>query len=81
MREFRSHLPLYLLASSPVAITKHGETVGFYIPTRTHSEQRDQDKNSLKVAASKLDKLLKEHGLTEDALLAEYRVLRKSKHK
>jgi hypothetical protein len=48
MREFRAHLPQYLLTAVPVAITRHGEIVGYYIPTRHHVEQ----------AAMALEKLL-----------------------
>lgn len=78
MREFRAHLPHYLLTSStPVAITKHGETVGFYIPAR-HSTQT-QEREALRQAASQLDQLLATHGLTEEELLAEFRVLREER--
>ena len=78
MREFRAHLPQYLLASLPVAITRHGETVGFYIPAHhRHSEQAELE--ALKQAARQLEKLLVSHGITEDQLLAEFRILREKK--
>lgn len=34
VREFHANLPTYLESVSPVAITRHGETIGYYIPTR-----------------------------------------------
>lgn len=35
IREFRDKLASYLLESDfPVAITRHGDTVGYYIPAR-----------------------------------------------
>jgi len=74
MREFRAHLPQYLLTSVPVAITRHGETVGYYIPTRHHIEQAELD--TLKQAALALEKLLVSHGVTEDELFQEFRALR-----
>lgn len=74
MREFRAHLPQYLQASTAVAITRHGETIGFYIPTRHHPEKVELD--LLKQAAMQLEKLLSSHGVTEDELLAEFRALR-----
>lgn len=77
MREFRSHLNQYLLTSKPVAITRHGETVGYYIPTKHHTEKSEI--NELKHAAHQLEKLLKSHGVTENELLAEFRTLRKGK--
>jgi PHD/YefM family antitoxin component YafN of YafNO toxin-antitoxin module len=75
MKEFRSHLNQYLLTSKPVAITRHGETVGYYIPTRHHTEKSELDE--LKHAALQLEKLLKSHGISENELLTEFRTLRK----
>lgn len=77
MREFREHLPQYLLSSSPVAITRHGETMGFYIPTRHHPEQADLE--ALKQATLQLEKLLALNGLTVDELVTEFRALREKK--
>jgi hypothetical protein len=78
MREFREHMPQYLKSTSPVAITRHGETVGFYIPTH-HPEKTDLEE--LKNAAKQLDKLLLSKGFTEEELLSEFRSLRESKKK
>ena len=75
VREFRSHLNQYLLTSRPVAITRHGETVGYYTPTRHHAEKSELDE--LKQAALQFEKLLKSHGITENELLTEFRALRK----
>ena len=77
MREFRSHLPQYLLTSVPVAVTRHGETVGYYIPTRHHAEKSALD--DLKQAAHQLEKLLVLHGITEEELFAEFRALREGR--
>jgi hypothetical protein len=77
MREFRSHLPQYLLTSNPVAITRHGETIGYYIPTRHNIE--NTEKNALKQAALSLEKLLIANGITEDELFSEFRALREDK--
>jgi len=74
VREFRAHLPQYILTSVPVAITRHGETVGYYIPTRHHIEKAELD--SLKQAALALEKLLVSHGVSEDELFLEFRALR-----
>ncbi len=77
IREFRAHLPEYLMTTIPVAITRHGETIGFYIPTRHHPDKADID--ALKEAAIKLEKLLQAKGITEEELLADFRALRKKK--
>jgi antitoxin (DNA-binding transcriptional repressor) of toxin-antitoxin stability system len=34
MREFRENLAGYLESGKPLAITRHGETLGFYIPAQ-----------------------------------------------
>ena len=34
MREFRENLAGYLEAGTPLAIIRHGETLGFYIPAQ-----------------------------------------------
>jgi antitoxin (DNA-binding transcriptional repressor) of toxin-antitoxin stability system len=74
VREFRTHLPEYLLKAAPVAITRHGETVGYYIPTRRHPEKEELE--ALKQAAFQLEKLLASHGISEEELLAEFRDMR-----
>jgi len=79
MREFRAHLPQYLMTSMPVAITRHGETIGFYIPARHHHDEADLD--ALKQAALKLEKLLLSKSITEDELFADFRTLRKEEKK
>ncbi len=34
MREFRKNLAAYLEGGPPLAITRHGETLGFFIPAQ-----------------------------------------------
>ncbi len=77
IREFREHLQEYLTTTSPVAVTRHGETIGFYIPAR-HQRPDEAQLDALKQAAEKLEQLLSVSGVTEDELFAEYRTLRKN---
>ncbi len=77
IREFRAHLQQYLFTSTPMAITRHGETIGYYIPTKQHPNKTEL--TSLKQAAAQLDKILADKGLTEDELLADFRALREGK--
>jgi hypothetical protein len=74
MREFRTHLQQYILNSSPVAITRHGETVGYYMPTKIHTE--NSDINALKQAAMKLDDLLSKYGISEKELFSDFQKLK-----
>jgi hypothetical protein len=74
MREFRENLAKYLNSTSPVAILRHGQTIGYFFPTRSQPEEAERE--GLKRAAEKLDALLQEKGISEDALVAEFRQLR-----
>ncbi len=49
IKEFRAYLPSYLNSMSPIAVTRHGETIGYFIPTR--SSRNQEELNSLKKAA------------------------------
>lgn len=80
IREFREHLQEYLTTTSPVAVTRHGETIGFYIPAR-HQHPDKAQLDALKQAAENLEKLLSMRGVTEEELFAEYRSLRKNAKK
>lgn len=71
IREFRSQLPHYLLeVGQPVAITRHGETIGYYIPSREKATQDDRD--ALRMAAQKLDALLQSAGVDPEAIIEEF---------
>lgn len=75
IREFRTHLPHYLLETGqPVAVTRHGETIGYFIPSR--EAKTADDISALKSAAAKLDALLAAEGVSEDELVGEFRRLR-----
>ena len=76
MREFRSGLAEFIAAETPVAITRHGQTVGFFIPTRG---QTGADVAALKQASAELDRLLAAHAVDAEAVAAEFKVVRKAK--
>jgi antitoxin (DNA-binding transcriptional repressor) of toxin-antitoxin stability system len=71
IREFRENLSRFLESSEPVAITRHGETVGFYIPVR--KRRTDAEREALRAAATKLDALIAASGASEDELVKEFR--------
>jgi PHD/YefM family antitoxin component YafN of YafNO toxin-antitoxin module len=72
IREFREKLATYLLESDiPVAITRHGDTVGYYIPARR--KRSEADRSALKEAASRLQEVLKAQGISEDEVVADFK--------
>ncbi|MFZ0706753.1 MAG: prevent-host-death protein [Candidatus Korobacteraceae bacterium] len=80
IREFRERLTTYLLESEgPVAITRHGDTVGYYIPARRKREE--SDRAALKQAASRLQEMLAAEGISEEEVLADFKRWRRSTRK
>jgi len=76
IREFRSQLPHYLLeVGQPLAITRHGETIGYYIPTR--DKAASDEVMSLRLAAEKLDTLLQVSGVDLDTIVEEFNTKRR----
>jgi len=72
IRGFREKLATFLLESDePVAITRHGGTVGYYLPARPHRSHTDRE--ALKEAASRLQSLLTAQGISEDEISRDFR--------
>jgi antitoxin (DNA-binding transcriptional repressor) of toxin-antitoxin stability system len=76
MREFRENLASYLEAGTPLAITRHGETLGFYIPA--HKKNKKAEIAAMRAAAKELDQMIAAMGASEEELMAEYREIRRS---
>jgi len=67
IREFREKLASYLVGSNvPAAIRWHGDTVGYYIPTRR--KRAETERAALKEAASRLQQVLASEGVSEDEI-------------
>ena len=80
IREFRENLAAYLLESdAPVAITRHGDTIGYFIPAR--HKRSEAERTALKEAAAQLDALLTAKGVTEDELVADFKRWRAAKRR
>ena len=72
IREFRENLASYLLESeTPVAITRHGDTVGYYIPARR--KRSEAERTALKEAAARLQEMLVAGGISEEEILKGFR--------
>lgn len=78
MREFRADLAEYVASATPVAITRHGETVGYFIPAQRQAAG-DEEIHALKRAGALLDKMLAEKGVTEEELVSDFKEARKGK--
>ncbi|MGA9527537.1 MAG: prevent-host-death protein [Terriglobales bacterium] len=72
VREFRNKLAAYLLqAGEAVAITRRGNTVGFYIPATCKRTQAQRV--ALEKAASRLHEILASEGIIEDENLVGFK--------
>lgn len=76
MREFRENLASYLESGKPLAITRHGETLGFYIPAQKRSRKAEVE--AMRAAAKDLDAMIATWGASEDELMEEYKEIRRS---
>ena len=74
IREFRADLAEYIASSTPVAVTRHGQTVGYFIPTQG---QANADIAALRKASKALDQLLAAKEVDIDAVVADFKVARK----
>ena len=75
IREFRENLSTYLESKTPVAITRHGATIGVYVPTRPKPTQEQLD--ALRVAGEKVQAMLAAAGVTEDELMEDFKRMRR----
>jgi PHD/YefM family antitoxin component YafN of YafNO toxin-antitoxin module len=72
IREFREKLATYLLETEvPVAITRHGDTIGYYIPARR--KRSEAERTALKEAAVRLQQVLTAEGISEEEILNDFK--------
>jgi len=76
IREFRENLAGYLESGTPLAIMRHGETLGFYIPAQKRS--RKAELAAMRAAAKDFDKMIAAWGAREDELMDEYKEIRRA---
>lgn len=76
IREFRSGLAEYIASEAPVAVTRHGQTVGIFIPTPRPSQV---DLHAFVKASEALDKVLALHPpLDIEQVMVDFKALRKA---
>ena len=76
MREFRENLAGYLEAGTTLAIMRHGETLGFYIPAQKRNRRAELE--AMRAAARGLDEMIASWGASEDELMEEYKGIRRA---
>ena len=80
IREFREKLAAFLISDRPVAVTRHGETIGLYIPTKRRRPTHE-DVEAFRAAAERLDAMLEAAGVRGEDLIEEIDQKMKQKRK
>ena len=75
VREFRDKASHYLSKGEVLAVEKHGEVIGYYIPVKRDEAAR---KAALEAFEAKLASFLEETGLSEDELAESLTVKREA---
>ena len=66
----------HLEGGRPLAITRHGKTLGFFIPA--HKRSRKADVGAMRAAAKDLDAMIAAWSASEDELMNEYKEIRRA---
>lgn len=77
IREFRQNIGKYVDSTEPIAISRHGRTVGYFVPV--HKKTSKADVEAFMTVALKVENLLSEHGIDEEELIQEFEQMRKNK--
>lgn len=65
VREFRDHATTYLSGTDAVAVSKHGQVIGFYIPLERNE---DEVQRAVVKLGEAVEQVLQETGMNEEAL-------------
>jgi len=76
MREFRENLAGYLESGTLLAITRHGETLGYYVPAQKRNRKAELE--AMRAAAKDLDAMIASWGASEGELIEEYKEIRRT---
>jgi antitoxin (DNA-binding transcriptional repressor) of toxin-antitoxin stability system len=77
IRELRARLASHLESSTPIEVTRHGRTIGLYVPLPQQGNLSDRDK--VLEAGRLMQAELVRLGLSEDELSADFKAWRKGR--
>lgn len=76
IRELRARLASHLETATPIEVTRHGRTVGLYVPLPQESDLSDHER--LLEAGRLMQAELQRLGLTEEELAADFKNWRRA---
>lgn len=74
IRELRAKLASHLESVTPIEVTRHGRTIGLYVPLPQQAELDDRER--LLAAGRLMQAELERLGLTEEELSADFKAWR-----
>ena len=77
IRELRDKLASYMESTVPIEVTRHGQTVRFYIPVPRRPGQAERE--ALLEARRRMQPELTRLGVTEEELVADFKRWRKAR--
>ena len=77
VRDFRNRFSDYSESGQAVAVTKHGRTIGFYIPVRR--KPAAEDLATFREAGRVMQEWMAKNGVSEDELVEDFKQLRQDK--
>jgi PHD/YefM family antitoxin component YafN of YafNO toxin-antitoxin module len=82
VREFRDKATRYFKEEEPILITRHGKVAGLYLPIE-HPESFPLElrKEMLVRFGEAISRSLKQNGVTEEKLLAEFRAIKRTRRR
>ncbi len=78
MLELRAKLAEYLESSTPIEVTRLGQTIGLYIPVPKHPNQ--SERAALIEAGRRMQEEMIRLGITEDELSLDFKAWRKNQN-
>lgn len=78
LRELRERLASYLDSTVPIEVTRHGQTIGIYIPIPKQPGQSERE--AMLEAGRRMQEELARLGLSEEELVADFKRWRASRH-
>ena len=79
IRELRAKLASHLESVTPIEVTRHGRTIGLYVPLPQDSEQDERQR--LLEAGRLMQTELERLGLSEEELSADFKAWRQRRHR
>jgi antitoxin (DNA-binding transcriptional repressor) of toxin-antitoxin stability system len=74
IRELRARLASHLESATPIEVTRHGRTIGLYVPLPQHGGMSERE--SLLEAGRRMQAELARIGLDEEALQCDFQTWR-----